>query len=182
MKIAISGLHGTGKSTIAKLIAEELKIKFYSTGYMFRELAQEKEMTLEQLSMLAEDDRNIDQELDAKIKKYAEQEECVLDNQLSPYLLGNIIEYCVLLKCAKDVRISRMADRDDDNIEEKISETLIREESEQKRFMDYYNIDVLDAQTILGTFDLIVDTTNTDKEGVFRIVSKAITEFYRTKK
>ena len=41
MIITISGLHGTGKSTIGKKLAENLGIRYYSTGQAFRELANE---------------------------------------------------------------------------------------------------------------------------------------------
>lgn len=180
MKIAISGLHGTGKTTIAKRIAEKLNINHYSTGILFRELAKERGMSLEELSRLAEKDRSIDIALDEKIKDYATKGNCVLDNQLSPYLLGDIMDYCVLLKCAKDVRLSRMAERDSDDMDQKIRETEIREESERKRFVEYYGIDLLDSGMILATFDLIVDTTHLNIEAVVEVVSKAIELFKKT--
>ncbi len=181
MIIAISGLHGTGKSTVAKLLAEKLNLNFYSTGNIFREIANEKGLTLEELNKLSEKDRNIDIELDNKIKELALKGNCVLDNQLSPYLLGDIIDYCILLKCTKDVRLQRMANRDKDDIQKKIQETLMREESEHKRFIDYYGVDLLDSNKILGTFDLIVDTTFIDIDGVMEVVSTAINEFKRSK-
>ena len=52
--ISVSGLHGTGKSTIAKLIADRLGILYYSTGQMFRDLAKEKNMTLEEYTNYVE--------------------------------------------------------------------------------------------------------------------------------
>jgi len=179
--IAISGLHGTGKTTIAKKIAEIFNLKHYSTGIMFREMAKEKNLTLEELSKLAEEDPSIDFELDNKIKQYAEKGNCVLDNQLSPYLLGDIIDYCILLKCAKDVRIHRMMERDSENFEKKRDETELRELSEQKRFIEYYGIDVLDTNQIMATFDLILDTTYIDIEGAINIITTAIKEFFRSK-
>ena len=174
MIIAVSGLHGTGKTTIAKRIADRFALKHYSTGMLFRELAKERDMSLEELSRLAEKDRSIDLALDSKIEEYAKKGDCVLDNQLSPYLLGEIVDYCVLLKCAKDVRLRRMVDRDSDDMAKKIQETQIREESERKRFIDYYNVDLLDANLIMGTFDLIVDTTNLNIDSV---VATGVEEF-----
>jgi len=180
--IAISGLHGTGKTTIAKRISEIFNLKHYSTGFMFRDLAKEKNLTIEELSKLAEEDSSIDYALDEKIKQYTNEGNCVLDNQLSPYLLGDQIDYCVLLKCAKDVRIKRMMERDSDDFEKKLYETELRELSEQKRFLKYYGVDVLDSNTIMSTFDLILDTTYLDIEGAVNIIKTAIEEFIRTKK
>ncbi|MHA1729053.1 MAG: (d)CMP kinase [Promethearchaeota archaeon] len=179
MNICISGLHGTGKSSVAKLIANKYKLKYYSTGFMFRELAKEKELTLEQMSKKAEEDRNIDFELDNKIKEYVKKGNCIVDNQLSPYLLGNIVDLCVLLKCTKDIRMKRMAERDDTDINRKIKETLFREESEHKRFIKYYNVDLLDGNIILRTFDLIIDTTKLDINGCFNLISTYIEEIKR---
>jgi cytidylate kinase len=181
MIIAISGLHGTGKSTVAKLLAEKYSLTYYSTGTMFRELAKERGLTLEEFSKIAEVEKKIDLEIDNKIKNYVEKGNCIVDNQLSPYLLGNLIDFCVLLKCTKDVRLGRMLKRDGDTMEQKIKETLIREESEQKRFLEYYNVDILNGNVILGLYNLIIDTTNIDQKGVARIISKAVDEFIRCK-
>ena len=92
MIIAISGLHGTGKSTVAKKIAEDLGLEFYSTGNMFRELAVDKGITIEELSIMAENDKKIDFELDDKVKAYALKNNCVLDNQSVRYF-----KYCLIL-------------------------------------------------------------------------------------
>jgi cytidylate kinase len=181
MIIAISGLHGTGKSTVAKFISEKYNLTYHSTGKMFREIAKEKGLTLEELSKMAEVDKKIDLDLDNKIKNYVEKGNCVVDNQLSPYLLGNLIDFCVLLKCAKDVRLKRMSERDGDTFEQKVQETLIREKSEQKRFLDYYNVDILNGNMILGLYNLIIDTTHMDIDGVVSIISKTVDEFIRCK-
>jgi len=53
MNISFAGLHGTGKSTIAKLVAEHFQFEFYSTGMAFRELALEHQMNLEEFSKYA---------------------------------------------------------------------------------------------------------------------------------
>ncbi|MHA1822141.1 MAG: (d)CMP kinase [Promethearchaeota archaeon] len=182
MFIAISGLHGTGKSSIAKYIAEKFHLKYYSTGQMFRELAERKGLTLEELSKKAEEDASIDNELDETIRQHVIEGDCVLESQLSAFLFGDLADYCVLLKCAKDVRLKRMALRDGNDIDKKVEETMIREESERKRFLEYYGIDILDTNLIMGTFDLIVDTTYIDEEGVKRIVEMAIKEYLRSKK
>jgi len=178
MNIAVSGLHGTGKSTIAKFLAEKFHLNYYSTGMMFREIAKEKGMSLEELSKRAEKDKHIDLELDSKIKEYADKGNCVLDNQLSPYLIKNI-DFRILLKCDRDVRLSRMADRDANDINQKIHETLVREESEYKRFLTFYGVDLHDSQKIVELYDLIINTTHLDIEAVENIAVTAINEFIR---
>ena len=50
MKITISGLPGSGTTTVAKLLAERLGYKLISAGDVFRKLAMERGMTLEEFS------------------------------------------------------------------------------------------------------------------------------------
>ena len=50
MIIAISGLHETGKSVVGKAIAERFGLTYFSTGVLFRTIAKEKGLSLEQLS------------------------------------------------------------------------------------------------------------------------------------
>jgi len=39
MILTITGDLGSGKSTVAKLVSEKLKLKYYSTGSIFRKIA-----------------------------------------------------------------------------------------------------------------------------------------------
>jgi cytidylate kinase len=177
MIVAISGLHGTGKSVVGKAIAEHFGLKYHSTGMMFRIIAQEKGMTLEQLSHQAEKDRTIDNTIDFRIKQLALKGNCVLDNQLSPYLLKDVVEFTVLLTCDKEIRIKRMMERDSHNMDAKIQETEIREQSERNRFLEYYGIDIADPKAIQAAFNLILDTTNLSIQEVISKVTTAIQQF-----
>ena len=67
MILAISGLHGTGKTTVGKLIAEKLGIEYYSTGQAFRDLAREMNLSLEEFTKYVESNPDIDKKLDNKI-------------------------------------------------------------------------------------------------------------------
>ena len=48
-----------------------------------------------------------------------------------------------------------MMDRDSESLNEKISETKIREASERKRFLDFYGIDIANPDLIQKTIDLL---------------------------
>ena len=64
MIITISGKPGSGKSSIAKMIAEKYKLKYYSTGEFFRTRAKEKNLSLKEFSTLAQKEREHDNETD----------------------------------------------------------------------------------------------------------------------
>ncbi|MFX1378087.1 MAG: (d)CMP kinase [Promethearchaeota archaeon] len=158
MIITISGLHGTGKSTIAKLIAEKLKLQYYSTGQIFRDLASEMNMTLKEFTKYVEKNPEIDKKLDNKIIEIARQGNIIIDSQLSGYLLKTIADFNILLTCSLETRVKRMLERDDSDYEEKLTETLLREKSELQRFKRLYNIDLSVQEQSNQIFDLIINT------------------------
>ena len=177
MIIAISGLHGTGKSVVGKAVAEQFGLKYHSTGILFRIIAKENGLSLEQLSKRAEKDRTIDNTIDFRIKQMALKGDCILDNQLSPFLLKDIVEFSILLTCDKDIRINRMMERDTEGLEAKRYETELREQSERKRFLEYYGIDIANPELIQNTFNFILDTTTISIQEVITKVMAAIKQY-----
>jgi cytidylate kinase len=176
MIITISGLHGTGKSTVGKKLSDKLGIKYYSTGQAFRDLAQLRNMTLKQFTDYVETHPEIDIELDEKIVDIAKQGNILIDSQLSGHLLKDIADFKILLTCPIEIRIKRMADRDKSSFEEKLNETVIREQSELERFKKLYNVDLKISKKNIQVYDLIVDT---EKLTVPEIVDKILTEINR---
>ena len=168
MILTISGLHGTGKSTIGKLIANKLGIRYYSTGQAFRDLAVELNMTLEEFTEYAEQNPDIDKKLDDKIIEIAKNGNVIIDSQLSAYILKSIADFKILLTCPLEIRVKRMAERDNVSYNEKLKETKIREESEVKRFKMLYNIDLNDQVEIEKIYNLILDIKNLTVEEVLK--------------
>lgn len=160
MILTISGLHGTGKSTIGKLIAKTLGIKYYSTGQAFRELAIEKKMTLEEFTEFVEEHPEIDLELDNKINKVAKEGNIIIDSQLSGHLLKDLADFKIHLICPLETRVKRMSSRDQTSYEIKLNETIIREKSELERFRRLYYIDLSNSDKIREIFDLVINTEN----------------------
>jgi predicted cytidylate kinase len=168
MIIVFSGLHGTGKSTIARRVAEALHATYYSTGNAFRDLAKEKGLTLEEFSRMAEGNFAIDKELDQKILTLAKTgKDFVFDGQLPAYLLGDLVDFAILLQCETKVRIERMRLRDGRDFAAQEHETLMREESERQRFLQIYQIDMQDAALIARTYNYILDVTTLSIDEVF---------------
>ena len=173
MIIAISGLHGTGKSTVAKLLADKLGILCYSTGQTFRDLAREKNMSLEEFTSYVEKHPDIDKGLDTKVVNMAKKGNIIIDSRLSAHILKSIADYKIQLYCPLEVRIKRMASRDQTSYEEKLKETTIREKSELERFKRLYNIDLSDKKSTEKVFDFIINTENLSIE---EIVEKILLE------
>ena len=174
MIITISGLHGSGKSTIGKKIAETLGIKYYSTGQAFRDLASNMNMTLEEFTKHVETHQEIDNKLDEKVVDVAKKGNIIIDSQLSGYLLEELADFKILLTCPLKTRVKRMLERDQTTLEEMLKETSIRENSELRRFKRLYDIDLNDKENI---HDLIIDT---EKLSIEKILEKILLALEKT--
>ena len=161
MIIAISGKAGAGKSTVAKLLSEKLGLKHYSIGDLMRAMANEKKIPLLELNRLAETDKSIDFELDEKLKEIGRtKDNFVVDGRLTAFFIPNA-NVKVFLDTNDRTRAERILkdrrehekSRDIDEMIEKINK---REESEKKRYMQYYGADY----SVRKLYNLIIDTTN----------------------
>ena len=84
--ITISGLHGTGKSTYAKELAKEFGLRYISAGIIFRQIATERGVTLEELSRIAVKDKRIDRLIDKQTVDEARKGSAVLDGHLAGWM------------------------------------------------------------------------------------------------
>jgi cytidylate kinase len=158
MILTISGLHGTGKSSIGKLIAKALNIKYYSTGQAFRDCAKDMNMSLEEFTEYVEEHPEVDKTLDQKVIEVAREGNIIVDSQLSGYLLKNIADLKIHLTCPLEIRVKRMATRENVSYEENLKETLLREKSEFERFKKLYNIDISDKEVANQIYDIVLAT------------------------
>ena len=170
MIITISGLHGTGKSTIGRLLAEQLGLEYYSTGQAFRDLAEEKNMSIEDFTVYIENHPEIDNELDDKVLEMAKKGNIIVDSQLSGHLLKFIADFKIILVCPLKIRVKRMAERDLSTFEDKLKETILREKSELERFRELYDIDLSDEDALKEIYDLVINTQNLTIQDVLNTI------------
>jgi cytidylate kinase len=175
--ITIGGLHGTGKSSVADSIAQKFGLRRVSAGVIFRELAEERGMTLEEFSRIAEGDLDIDKLIDDTQKDAAKKGNCIIDGQLAAWMAGEYSDLNILLTAPVEDRIKRIAARDNTDFEFAKRETIAREGSEKARYFEYYKVDISD----LSIYDLILNTGKYDLEGVTSIIEKAIETFFEEK-
>ena len=67
MIITISGTLGSGEKSVAMILAKKLKMSHHSGGKFIRNIAERKDIPLEDFTKMAEKDTSIDVELDHKI-------------------------------------------------------------------------------------------------------------------
>lgn len=171
--ITVSGSAGTGKSVNSKSLANKLGLRLISAGQIFRKMAEEKNLTLEQFSKLAENDTKFDLELDQRIQQEAKKGNVVLEGRLVAWMTKDMGAYRIRLHCPLEIRIKRIAEREKRPLHEVEHETRSREESERKRYRELYNIDI-DDFTI---YDLILNTSIYPAESTTKILEFAVEEY-----
>ena len=160
MRITISGKAGSGKSTVAKLLSEMLRLRHYSIGDLMRAMAVEKGMRLLELNRLAEKDKSIDFELDRKLKELGKtKNKFVVDARLTAFFIPDA-EVRVFLKTDDKVRAERILKDKRQHEKGKSLKDIIasirnREESEKKRYKKYYRVDYTDKRL----YNFVIDTT-----------------------
>jgi len=152
--ITVSGPHGTGKSTYARALAQDLHLRYVCAGELFRELAKEREMSLESFSRYAANNSEVDHLIDERTRGEAKKGNVVVDAQLAAWMVKDEADVKLLLVASDNVRFNRIAQRDHVSFEFAKNETLAREEIQRIRYKNYYGIDVTD----LSIYDLRIDT------------------------
>jgi len=153
MIISIGGLAGSGTTTAAEVLSKRLDIPFVSAGIIFREMASENGMTIFEFSKLAEDNTDIDIEIDRRQADLARvSENLIVEGRLSAYFVEADLKIWMIAPL--DIRAERICDRESKSIELAKEEIEIREKSENLRYLDIHNIDINN----FDIYDLILNT------------------------
>ena len=169
IKIAISGKSGCGNTTISKMAAERLGLRFIN--FTFRSLAKERGLDLKQVLELAAKDDSVDREVDTRQTALAREEGgCVLGSRLAVWLL-NEADLKIYLYASPKVRARRIAKREGGSVEEIADTTAERDRQDHDRFLRIYNIDTDNYSFV----DLVIETDNAAPEQIVEeIVNKAL--------
>lgn len=170
--VTISGLPGSGTSTLARAVAEALGLDHVDGGQVFRALAAERGHDVHSFGAVAEADPSIDVELDGRLAQRGAQGHVVLESRLAGWIAANegLPALRVWLACDDAERDRRVAGREGAEATEAAAQNRRREASEAQRYRDYYGIDI----TSMDPYDLVLDSTaRTVDELVAEVVEAA---------
>ena len=168
MKITISGLPGSGTTTVAKIVSEKLGFKLISAGEVFRQLAVKKGMTVEEFSKYAEQNPDVDILIDKTQKELAEAEKnAVIEGRLSGWFIKDA-DIKVWIFADAEIRYRRIADREGKDLTIVRQETRLREELEKRRYRKFYSIDIDDWRI----YDIILNSGKFDAETIAALIVK----------
>jgi len=175
MIITIGGRAGSGKSTVAKLLAKRLNLKVYSMGDLTRRIAEERRISLIELNRLQERDPSIDTEIDNLQRELGRKEnDFVIDSRLG-ILFIPMEDFKVFLDANEIVRAKRILNdartlERSTELNDTVAKLREREESEIKRYRQYYSFNCYDKDK----YDIVINTSILLPEEVVELIVKKI--------
>lgn len=174
MIITITGDLGSGKSTVAKMIAQRLGLQHYSSGDIFRKMAKDKGMDITAFNKSLESSKEADNELDKFVEKLGnEQDDFIIDSRLAWHFIPH--SFKVYLSVDETVGARRILKHGRENekaqdVQEMVQKNKQRRLSELKRYQEYYGLSLADQ----SQYDVVVDTSDISAEEVAQKVIDAI--------
>jgi cytidylate kinase len=174
--VCISGMAGTGKSTLAKKLAKKYKLRYYSGGDALKELAKDEGYNSssrgwwespEGLSFLEKREKNLkfDKAVDDKLLEYAQQGRVLLDSWTMPWLLK--MGFKIWLVASIEKRAERIAKRDKIPIKEALH---VLKEKEARTKTIYKKLYGFTLGEDFKPFDLVLDTDVLNAGEVFQVL------------
>jgi len=174
--ITVSGRSGAGVTTLCEGLSAALDCGYVSGGEVFRELADERDMSLTQFVAKASESEDIDRAIDRRLRTIAEKwgaanRAFILESRLAGWLAGNRADLRIWLDAPEEVRVDRTDDRDEVGAEMRVRDVI-----DEKRYEDYYGIDIRDR----SIYDLSINTARWPPDGVLDLALAAVDAYEPT--
>lgn len=169
MRIAISSKSGCGNTTVSTLLSE--KLGYPMVNFTFRQMAQERGVDFWTFCRMAEDDYDIDRELDRRqVEMAMEQKDCILASRLAIWMLKEA-DLKVYLTATAETRAKRVYTREGGSLEERYKETIRRDENDTNRYKTIYGIDNSKPEECA---DLIIATDDKTPDEIVSLIIKEV--------
>jgi CMP/dCMP kinase len=178
--VCISGMAGTGKSTLAKKLAQKYGLTYYSGGDALRALAAEKGYNSlsngwwespEGMSFLEQrkTDPSFDKAVDRKLIEYASQGNVLLDSWTMPWLITD--GFKIWLAASVEKQAERISKRDNMTVENSLKALKEKEARTKSIYKQLYGFSLGDD---FSPFNLVLDTDNLSAYEVFQVLCMVI--------
>jgi cytidylate kinase len=171
--ICIAGLTASGKSTVARRLADKFGLRYYSGGAALKELAFKMGYkaydrgwweTAEGMRFFEQRlrDARFDKQVDAELLKAAEQGNVVLDSWTMPWL--SKVGFKIWIEVSAEERARRLARRDKVSVEE--AEKVLSEKDDKTKLV-YEQLYGFKLGEDYSPFDLVLDTERLSSDETF---------------
>jgi cytidylate kinase len=168
MILSISGVPGSGKTSVGKILAEKLGMNFYSVGGLRGKMALERGISIDELNKIGEQDATTDTSVDDYQRELGTKEDdFVIEGRLSWHFIPT--SFKIFLTCDPKESARRIfegqrardgKERGDEKVYESVEETQKaienRVASDMLRYQKYYQLNYQDS----SNYDLVLDTTS----------------------
>lgn len=172
MNITITGNLGSGKSSVAKILKER-GYEYSSTGNIFRQLAKEKGLSVEEFNRQVNEaarcgDHSVDKMIDDTTTRIAEeQDKVVFDSRLAWHFAPKSFKVFIITDIDEASRRvfhdSLRADSESYESQAACRKALInRQKLETVRYKEVYDIDYYD----MSNYNLVIESTNASPDEI----------------
>ncbi len=172
-RISITGDLGSGKSTVAGLLAKKYGVEHVTLGIIQRNKAAEFGMTTCEFNKFIEGKPEYDKVFDDYQKAYESKEGgLILDSRLGFFFVPSTFSFYLSVdpvEAAKRIVEEGRNNEQYGSVEEAIRKIAERRNSERLRFKDFYGVDILD----MNNYDCVIDTTNLSVDEVMQKMIEA---------
>ena len=181
---------GSGKTTVAKVLSEKLRLKHYYIGAMRREIARQRGITLNELNKIGESDPSTDKVVDDYLVKLGKTEDdFIAEGRTASYFIPNSIKIFIAVdvrvgaeRILKDAVEKGKAQERNEKVAASVDEQarLLQEriDSDKLRYKRYYGNTMFERKM----YDLWLDSTDMTPEQVVSQVMAFITSSQKKKK
>ena len=185
LRVTVSGLPGSGTSTLVALLASCLGLTSLNGGDVFRAEAARRGVSVQEFSAICEREPEVDIELDALLRERMADSEGpgIIESRLAGWWAFESrtrgrtampIDKAAKIWIAveEEERMRRIVEREGGTMQERTRENRARAEQDRQRYRDLYGIDIDD----MTPYDAVIDGTRLSAEQVRDLVLERIEE------
>lgn len=175
--ITLTGSLGSGKSTIGQILSKELGYEYISGGMIFREIAKEQGLTVVDINLMADEDKELDYKVDNYLKSLNDRDNIIVDSRLAWFFIKDSLKIYLHTNIETAVeRISKSDRETEGNLKDKdeLTKRLVsRRQSEINRFKNLYEVNLED----FNNYNLVIDTSNSEPKEIVEKILQYVTNF-----
>mmetsp|Transcript_58377 Transcript_58377/g.94431 ORF Transcript_58377/g.94431 Transcript_58377/m.94431 type:complete len:240 (-) Transcript_58377:188-907(-) len=179
--ITVSGLPGSGTTTLCKLLQMQLAghgWAYVNAGAVFREMAKDLGLTLQELGQRAELDPQIDRDLDLRMLELtaSSKDPVILEGRMTGWVAhrAQLPSLKLWVGAPAAVRAGRVASREGISREKALEDMLSREACEARRYLSHHGVDLGDV----SVYDEVLDSAREAPEVlVARVFRHPVADF-----